>query len=242
MVSINRDLSKIMKTMKIPKLLLAIGSLSALFFSPCNGQKTNAPPVTDTNRIWQADGFQSFKIRDPGPFSLSNPNTQPPYIILPHVEEVKKTFSDGSKYVGEAMNGKPDGQGTLTSPNGSNQHGEWRDGLEYRIEGTWVGPDGTREEGTWNRDGTKSGGEITWKDGRTYKGEWKLVSGSGDLPDGKGWMKWPDGRKYEGQFKDGKMEGTGKMTYRSGRIEEGLWKADKFIGTASATAGSAGTK
>jgi hypothetical protein len=84
--------------------------------------------------------------------------------------------------------------------------------------------------GTWNLDGTKSGGTITWKDGQEYKGDWKIVDGADELPDGMGVMTWPDGRKYVGQFRNGTMDGTGKMTYPNGKVEEGVWKQDEFVG------------
>jgi hypothetical protein len=93
-----------------------------------------------------------------------------------------------------------------------------------------VAPDGTKEVGTWNRDGTKCGGTITWKDGREYKGDWKITEGAPELPDGVGAMSWPDGRKYTGEFHDGNMDGTGKMTYPDGKIEDGLWKQGTFTG------------
>jgi hypothetical protein len=143
------------------------------------------------------------------------------------------TFPDGATYVGEFRNNQFNGQGTLTSPDGSTQHGEWRDGNPYRVSGIDIEPDGTKEVGTWNYDGTKCGGAITWKDGREYKGDWKIVDGGTDLPDGSGSMKYPDGRKYVGQFHGGKMSGTGKMTYPDGKVEAGLWKDGKFVGASS---------
>jgi hypothetical protein len=119
------------------------------------------------------------------------------------------TFLNGDKFAGEFKNGKPNGEVVFTSRHGANTKGEWRDGVPYRTSGKWVTPDGTKEEGTWNEDGTRCGGTIMWKDGRVYKGDWKLVRGSAD---------WPDG--------------VGKMTYPDGRVEEGLWKDGRFVGAA----------
>jgi hypothetical protein len=152
--------------------------------------------------------------------NLMNDENDQAFILLP-----------GDKiYQGQVRNGKPDGEGTVTSPNGTHQWGEFRDGLSYRLTGIWIAPDGTREEGTWNLDGAPSGGTITWIDGRVYKGEWKLVAGAAEQPEGTGSMSWPDGRVYVGQFRDGKMEGHGKMKYPNGKIEEGVWKSDQFAG------------
>jgi len=72
-------------------------------------------------------------------------------------------------------------------------------------------PDGTKEVGTWNHDGIKSGGTITWKDGRQYVGDWKIVEGASDLPDGHGKMTYPDGRVEDGLWKDGKFIGAEKL-------------------------------
>lgn len=154
---------------------------------------------------------------------------------IPNGQGTSKT-PDGQLYTGEFKDGQPDGQGSVTASNGTNQRGEWRGGKEYRVSGTWVALDGTREEGTWNTDGSQNSGTITWKDGREYKGDWKLAYGSAELPEGTGTMTWPDGRKYVGQFKDGKMEGTGKMTYPDGKVADGLWKDDKFAGTSTSPA------
>lgn len=38
-------------------------------------------------------------------------------------------------------------------------------------------------------------GSYTWKDGRTYVGEY-----SNDKKHGKGLYTWPDGRRYEGYW------------------------------------------
>jgi len=119
------------------------------------------------------------------------------------------TFPNGTKYVGEMKDGEPSGQGTLTDANGSSQPGEWRDGRPYRLRGRYVATDGTTEVGSWNYDGTKCGGTITWKDGRVYKGDWKLVEGSPESPDG-----------------------VGKMTYPDGKVQNGLWKQGQFMGAA----------
>ena len=136
---------------------------------------------------------------------------------------------DGSTYDGEVIGDKPNGWGTFTDPRGTHQQGEWRHGDPYQVTGTWVSPDGTIEVGTWNADGTQSGGTITWKDGRQYKGDWELVGGGTEQPSGSGEMRWPDGRQYVGRFRDGKMEGKGRMTYPDGKVEDGWWEQDKLV-------------
>jgi hypothetical protein len=175
------------------------------------GEPSDRGTLTLSDATHPVDGFRSMKA-----------NAQET-LMLP----------DGGIYVGELREGKPSGQGTIINPNGTNQRGEWRVGKEYRVSGTWVALDGTKEEGTWNTDGSQSGGTIIWKDGREYFGDWKLIDGAPEMPDGMGAMAWPDGRKYIGQFQDGKIDGTGKMTYPDGKIQEGVWKDGKFVGAST---------
>jgi hypothetical protein len=138
---------------------------------------------------------------------------------------------EGTIYVGEISNGQPSGQGTYTDPQGTHQQGEFRDGKPYRITGTWISTDGIKEEGAWNFDGSKSGGTITWPDGRVYRGNWKNMDGVPETPEGVGAMVWPDGRKYMGQFHNGKMDGAGRMTYPGGKVQDGLWMDGNFTGS-----------
>jgi len=169
-----------------------------------------------------------------------------------------KTYPDGAKYVGEfGEKGVENGKGERVNKNGVTLSGEWKDGEIVRgvlskpngaklelvkngnqmdMEGIEVCEDGTKYVGVWKHNG-KSAGTITWKDGKEYKGDWKIIEGKPDLPDGEGAMTWPDGRKFVGEFRDGKMHGAGKMTYADGRVEEGFWKNDEFTGgQAQATA------
>ena len=137
---------------------------------------------------------------------------------------------NGAFYDGDIADGQPDGQGRMASQNGTDQHGEWRDGKAYRLTGTWVSPDGIREVGTWNRDGSKSGGTIYWTNGRKYEGDWRLAEDRPEVPDGTGVMTWPDGRTYTGQFLNGEMDGRGKMTWPDGKVQDGSWQHGNFVG------------
>ena len=71
-----------------------------------------------------------------------------------NVNGESKWFEDGDeendgKYVGKIENGKPNGHGTLTSPDGDKYEGEWKDGEKHG-------------QGTYN-----------WSYGKKYVGEWK---------------------------------------------------------------------
>ena len=70
-----------------------------------------------------------------------------------------KSIGDGKvqpKYKGEITNGKPNGQGTITYPDGGKYVGEFKDG-ESHGQGTY-----TYGKGKW--EGDKYVGE--WKDGK----------------------------------------------------------------------------
>lgn len=55
-------------------------------------------------------------------------------------------------------------------------------------------------------------GEIEYKDGRTYSGNWNLGN-----RDGQGVFKWPSiGLKYEGRYRGGYKKGLGKYTFPTG--------------------------
>ena len=90
-----------------------------------------------------------------------------------------KTFGDDNtqpKYRGEISDGKPNGLGTLTLPNGENYVGEWKDG-KRNGQGTFTYPDdGRKYEGEWKGDkpwngtGYDKNGNITTKvvNGKIY--------------------------------------------------------------------------
>lgn len=88
---------------------------------------------------------------------------------------------DGTKYVGEIRNGKPDGRGTLTGPKGFKYVGEFRDGQPY---------------GRANVD-------FMTEDGKRYTGEVFNAK-----PDGRGTLSDPSsGFRLEGTFSNGELNG-----------------------------------
>jgi len=156
------------------------------------------------------------------------------------------------KYEGEVENGKPNGQGTMTSPDGSIYEGKFKDGRQNgqgtmtlikggEILGKYVGEfknDSPNGQGTTT---LFSGGDIvekyvgehknykyhgqgtkTFKDDRKHIGEWK-----DGKPNGKGKVLYPDGRKINGEYIDGKLDGQGTITYPNGRKFVGEFRKDK---------------
>ena len=88
------------------------------------------------------------------------------------------------KYQGQVKDGKPNGLGSLTYPDGSKYVGEWKDD-KYHGQGTWFG------KGEWK--GQKYVGE--YKDGK----EW---NGTEYDKDGNIIYRWVEGkRKYSNLYK-----------------------------------------
>ncbi len=123
-------------------------------------------------------------------------------------------YSTGHKYVGEFKNGKRDGQGLLTTPDGRTLKGKFE--RNNPLEGTYTCPNGKVYTGQWEFGERNGRGNLKYPDGRIYDGEFK----SG-FRTGKGIMIWPNGRKYAGDFVRGKRTGKGIMTYPDGRVYTG---------------------
>jgi hypothetical protein len=141
----------------------------------------------------------------------------------------KDTYKDGAFYDGGFTGGFWDGQGRYTSPAGNDYAGEFRLGELIRGQGIQIQGEDIRYAGTWDRRAGRGSGEIVWRDGRHYKGQWIILYHAPDQPDGEGVMEWPDGRRYSGDFRDGQPHGWGKMTYGDGKSEEGMWRCGKLV-------------
>ena len=172
-------------------------------------------------------------------FLLSSPviGEETGVLFLREVNDKWGWFEDGNKdkdakYIGEFKDGffedrQPNGQGTITYPNGRKYVGEWKDGLPNG-QGTITFPDGRMYVGEY-KDGNQNGqGTETYPSGSKYVGEWKdgVRNGQGTYTQ-YGSLLYPDGRKYVGEYKNGKeWNGTyynnnGKKEYKlvNGEIE-----------------------
>ncbi|MEN6389408.1 MAG: protein kinase [Syntrophomonas sp.] len=134
------------------------------------------------------------------------------------------TLSDGSKYDGEIMKNKPDGQGTMTYSNGDKYQGQFKEGKREGT-GSYTGGDGSVLVGTWQSDELAGDATITKTDGSKYVGQLKNFKA-----DGKGTMTLADGSKYDGEWKDNQRSGYGILTEPNGDRYEGQWKNDKRDG------------
>ena len=146
------------------------------------------------------------------------------------------TYSNGKKYVGEFKNGKKHGQGTQTWTSGDKYVGEFKDG-KYHGQGTYTYHSGGKYEGEW-KNGKKDGqGTETFSNGGKYVGEHK--NGKWD---GKGVETALDGMQwytlYDGEWKKYEKHGQGKLVVTKidddgtllGKWGLGKWKGLTVIG------------
>jgi len=131
-----------------------------------------------------------------------------------------KTFGDGKvqpKYKGEIKNGKPNGQGINTYPDGRKYIGQWKDG-KINGRGTYTSPFRWKYVGEFKDGNFQGQGIYTYPDGERYVGEFK-----NGIQDGQGTFSYPDGRKYVGEFKNGIQNGQGTNTFSNGWNGIGEW-------------------
>jgi len=88
--------------------------------------------------------------------------------------------SDGSSFIGYMMDGKPNGQGTLTFSDGRKYTGNWKDG-EIHGQGKMTVPNGSEYEGEWKDSRRHGQGVFTF---RFMGNEFKYV---GEFRNDKGW-------------------------------------------------------
>jgi hypothetical protein len=149
----------------------------------------------------------------------------------------KMTFQDGDIYEGEFERNMFHGYGKYSKKIDSKKiiyyEGKWINGKKQG-KGKETFPNGTVFEGEWQDNHKVNKGKITYFNGDIYKGEI-----SPDLKkNGRGLLTSQSGFIYDGEWKDDKKNGRGKVTTSSGNIYEGGWKDDKFHGNGKLTKSS----
>lgn len=129
-----------------------------------------------------------------------------------------------AQYEGDYWNGKKQGVGKMTYPNGDVYHGQWKDNKMHG-EGTYIYKASQDIfTGTWV-EGVKSGnGAYQFGADSSYlKGNW--VDGSIS----EGTWEFKDGSVYTGHFKNGKPVGTGVFKLPNGISQKGeyVWKTNE---------------
>jgi len=143
---------------------------------------------------------------------------------------------DKGVYVGEGIDGKRHGQGTVTYSNGKKYVGEFKNGKKHG-QGTETYPNGSKYVGEFKNGKYNGQGTFTYSDGRKYVGEFKSWKqhgkGVSTARDGQRWYTF-----YDGEFKKGHFHGQGKLVVTKidddgtllGRWNLGKWKGLTIIG------------
>jgi len=179
--------------------------------------------------------------------SIVEENKKSTYLLITHIKsledkadhitpkkpvnfvDIKEIRMDDRKYIGQVINGIPEGKGVMYVDGGDIYKGEFRNG-KYEGKGIYYFNEndatrGNRYEGDF-RNGEADGKGIYYKsnDDR-YEGDWKK-----DLKEGKGIYFWSNGDRYEGEWKNDKRDGKGIYYWDNGNREMGDYSNGKEVG------------
>ncbi len=152
----------------------------------------------------------------------------------PVSSEERLEFKSGAYYIGETLNGKPDGIGIYYYAkdgvlNGNYYEGSFKNGVKSG-EGTFYWEDGDVYKGNFEDDVRNGYGEYCWANGNIYKGNWENGEQNGE-----GEFYWKDGDVYKGNFKDNKRNGYGEFYWEDGDVYKGNWENGEQSGEGTYT-------
>jgi hypothetical protein len=133
-------------------------------------------------------------------------------------------YYENAIYVGDVINGKPHGQGSIEFTNGYKYEGGWFLGTKKGV-GTATYASGHIYEGEWLNGERHGQGTRTSPNGHIYEGEW--LNGK---EHGQGTYTWPNGQKYVGGWRNGEYHGQGTMFMASGRQKSGEYQYGEYVG------------
>ena len=115
---------------------------------------------SSTCRIMDVNGTSAF-IKQRGSSSSSST-----------ASTVRTLQIGGGTYIGDVVDGRANGQGTLTWASGAKYVGQFKDSKQHG-QGTYTFPDGYKYVGEWKDDKQHGQGTYTGTDGHKYVGEYK---------------------------------------------------------------------
>ena len=127
------------------------------------------------------------------------------------------------EYVGEWINGRPNGVGEIVYVDGTRYSGQFINGMPDG-RGEFVTPNGFRYIGEFHNGKFYGQGEAKWPDGSTYRGEFKL-----GLFHGLGEYTWSDGKVFTGNYRNGVKDGKGIIVLPNKQQFEGMWEAGQLL-------------
>ncbi|XP_071729866.1 phosphatidylinositol 4-phosphate 5-kinase 7-like isoform X2 [Rutidosis leptorrhynchoides] len=128
----------------------------------------------------------------------------------------KITWSSGKVYEGDFCGGYLDGFGTMKYQDGSEYEGSWRSNIKHGF-GRKKYSNSDVYDGSWK--GVHEGnGTYVWSNGNMYVGNWK-----GGLMCGRGVLKWVNGDLFDGYWLNGFRHGSGVYRFADGSYYYGIW-------------------
>ena len=143
--------------------------------------------------------------------------------------DFKEIRMDDRKYIGQVVNGIPDGKGVMYVDGGDIYKGEFKNG-KYDGNGIYYFNEndstrGNTYEGEFSKGQANGKGIYNKSNNDRYEGDWK-----NDLKDGKGIYFWSNGDRYEGEWKNDKREGKGIYYWYNGNRVMGDYLNGKEVG------------
>ena len=128
------------------------------------------------------------------------------------------------RYIGQVVNGSPEGRGEMYFDNGDIYKGEFKNG---KCDGKGVAyyNNGDRYEGDFKNNKKDGKGVSYYNNADRYEGDYK-----NDKREGKGVYYYNNGNIYEGDYKNGKCNGKGIYYFNDGDRRMGNWYDEKEIG------------
>lgn len=130
----------------------------------------------------------------------------------------------GDRYVGDLVDGVPDGRGRYLWADGRVYDGDFVDGVRDG-EGVMTWPDGRRYEGEFRAGAMTGEGRMEHPDGARYRGEMK-----DGRPHGLGTWRWPNRDRYTGEYVDGVRTGWGEFRRADGQRYVGEYRGGRRTG------------
>ena len=172
--------------------------------------------VWKESRLWSGTGFFRYGDSDSyyGAVKENLPDGQGVFTYS-NGKKFTGTFSKGNpvngkgyfyfsetkvSYEGTLINGKYNGPGTYTNPEGQVFTGNFTDD-KFNGYGKWTSPNGSKYEGNFTNGNFDGYGVMTYNDDWLYKGNWinSKRNGKGSLYNAKGELK------YNGEWNNGEM-------------------------------------
>ena len=132
-------------------------------------------------------------------------------------QEIKYNNSERIKYIGQVLNGVPEGKGVMYWDNGDRYNGEWKNDKKEG-KGIYYNNNGDRYEGDFKNGLFEGKGIEYFNDGDRYEGDWK-----NDKVHGNGIYYYSNGDREMGDYVNGKEIGKHATLTLSGEVKEILY-------------------